>query len=146
MNRFFEPVALDSLALDESGGKRLRRLPAGPLAWLPGNALFAFFGRLSRAGEAARATLRTPAATLTHDILPRRFFVEQHVLTLGDDDSTLQVALPGLHGVLLQVGDVDDAVRLHLAGPGDTSLLTLAPSGGRVGASLWRDWLAELAE
>lgn len=146
VNRFFEPVALDSLALDESGGKRLRRLPAGPLAWLPGNALFAFFGRLSRAGEAARATLRTPAATLTHDILPRRFFVEQHVLTLGDDDSTLQVALPGLHGVLLQVGDVDDAVRLHLAGPGDTSLLTLAPSGGRVGASLWRDWLAELAE
>lgn len=146
VNRFFEPVALDSLALDESDGKRLRRLPSGPLTRLPGNALFAFFGRLSRAGEAASVTLHTPAATLTHAILPRRFFVEQNVLTLGDDDSTLQVALPGLHGVMLHVGDAGDAVRLHLAGPDGTSLLTLAPGGGRVGASRWRAWLSELAE
>jgi hypothetical protein len=146
LNRFFEPVNLDSLGLDESGGNRLRRLPTGPLARLPGNALFAFFGRLLRAGEAARATLRTPAATLTHDILPQRFFVEQNVLTLGDDHSTLQVALPGLHGVMLHVGDEGGAARLHLAGPDGTSLLTLAPAGGRVGGLLWRDWLAELAE
>lgn len=146
LRRFFGPVDLDSLDLDESGGKRLRRLPAEDLARLPSGSLFKFFGRLSRIGEGVRATLRTPAATLATDILPERFFVEENVLTLGDSASTLQVALPGLHGLMLHAGSAGGPLSLHLAGPDATSLLTFSPAESRVGASVWRDWLSEISE
>jgi len=74
----------------------------------------------------------------------RAFFAESHVLTVGDHASTLQVALPGFFALAPIDGGLDAAPLVHLVGPGETSLLTLAPAPGRPAAFRWRDFLGRL--
>lgn len=143
LERLFEPVELASLGLDESGGNRLRRLPGRGPERFTARRLPTFLAWLRDEERPVRVALHTPAVSLVADIAPRRFFVEQNVLTLGGVDSTLQIALPGLHGLALPEGG---SPALHLVGPDDTSLLTLSPSGGRVGAQAWRSWFSESAD
>lgn len=142
--RHFTPPAAADLRIDDAGGVFLPHLPAASGPRLETEALSGLLSLLAAHDELVRVTLHTPAATLTRLVAPTRIFVESHVLTLGDADSTLQVALPGFFALAPIEGGPDTAPLVHLVGPGETSLLTLAPAPGRPAAFRWRDFLGRL--
>jgi hypothetical protein len=139
--RHFTPSPAPGPWFDDTGGVLLPQLPPATGPRLEPDALPGFLALLAAQGESVLVTLHTPVATLTRRIAPERIFAESHVLTLGDGVSTLQVALPGFFALAPIVSELDAAPLVHLVGPGDTSLLTLAPTAGRPAAFRWRDLL-----
>jgi hypothetical protein len=142
--RHFTPSPAPGPRLDDTGGVLLPHLPPATGPRLEPAALPSFLALLAAHGELVRVNLHTPVATLTRCIAPERIFAESHVLTLGDGVSTLQVALPGFFALAPIVGGADAVPLVHLVGPGDTSLFTLAPAAGRPAAFRWRDFLGRL--
>jgi hypothetical protein len=127
-----------TLRIDDSGGVFLPPLPSLLAPRLESEALPQLLAFVAANGEPLRITLRTPAAALTCLIKPERIFAEQHVLTVGDTSSTLQVALPGLRALAPSLDTPGVSPCVHLVGPADTTLLTLSPAADRPAARRWR--------
>lgn len=92
---------------------------------------------LGREEIAVRFLLRTPEVAHLREFTPHRVAGEYPVMTATDGRTTLQLALPPAQGLALA-----SDLSLHLAGPGNTALLSLAAGTGH--AAAWRDVLPKI--
>lgn len=95
------------------------------------DALPAFLTALGDEQVPVRFLLRTPEVSHLRDFIPRRVTLDYPLLTATDFRSTLQLALSPVRGVAAAPD-----LSLHLAGPGDTLLLSLGCAAEH--AELWR--------
>ncbi len=100
-------------------------LPAN-VAWTPVSqaSLRELFGALPSLEIPLRFTLRTPEATHSRIFRPSSCEMDSPLLTLGDGETTLQVAPPGVRGLSLDAS----TATLSLVGSDRTVLLTVAPA------------------
>lgn len=96
----------------------------------------ALFEALRAAQASTRFLLRTPEVLHLREFIPRRVTADYPLLVATDFRTTLQLALPPVQRLVL-----GPDLSLHLAGPGETLLLSLAPGTGAERA--WRTALCE---
>jgi hypothetical protein len=134
---FASPVATPLHEPDESGGTHLALLPSRHGARHAPDTLPPLLALLSAHDEPIAITINTPGASLSRRIQLKGFSANDPVLTLADSLTTLQIARAGIHGLALASRYDDATPHIHLIGPGNTSLLTLSPAGGRPAAYRW---------
>lgn len=126
---------LSVLALSDAAqnfsGRKLTGFPLMPesVRALPATASTVLPALLAALGEEqipVSFLLRTPEVTQLREFIPQQVSTSYPLLIASDGCTTLQLALSPVHGLALGPDH-----SLHLAGPGGTLLLSLAPGAGR---------------
>ncbi len=120
---------------DEALSSRLAGFPILPPGLHPlhetAGVLPALLAAMGREEVPMRFLLRTPEVAHLREFVPARISEEYPLMTATDGRTTVQLGLPAVQGLA-----VGPDLSLHLAGPGQTLLLSLAP--GKAHGALWR--------